>query len=41
MRGHEFTCAGVKSMTNGHVADIRRKVKDLKKLNCVLTELSD
>ena len=31
--------AEVKSMTDGHVADIRRKVKDLSKLERVLSEL--
>ncbi len=40
VRGHELTCADVKTMTDGHVADIRRKVKDLKKLERVLTQLS-
>ena len=40
MRGHELTCADVKTMTDGHVADIRRKMKDLKKLERVLTQLS-
>ncbi len=40
VRGHELMCAEVKSMTDGHVADIRRKVKDLKKLERVLTDLS-
>ena len=40
VRGHDLTCAGVKSMTEGHVADIRRKVKDLKKLERLLTNLA-
>lgn len=40
VRGHEMTCAEVKSMTEEHIADIRRKVKDLKKLERVLTQLS-
>ncbi len=40
VRGHDLTCAEVKSMTDGHVADIRRKIKDLRKLERVLTELS-
>lgn len=40
VRGHDLTCGQVKSMTDGHVADIRRKVKDLKKLERVLMELS-
>lgn len=40
VRGHGLTCAEVKTMTDGHVADIRRKVKDLKKLERVLAELA-
>lgn len=40
VRGHDLTCAGVKTMTDAHVTDIRRKVKDLKKLERVLTDLS-
>ncbi len=39
-RGHDLTCAEVKAMTNGHVDDIRRKVKDLRKLERVLTNLA-
>jgi MerR family transcriptional regulator, mercuric resistance operon regulatory protein len=39
-RGHELTCAEVKTMTEQHVGDIRRKVKDLKKLERVLTDLA-
>lgn len=40
LRGHDLTCAEVKTMTDGHVADIRRKVKDLKKFERVLADLS-
>ena len=40
VRGHDLTCGQVKSMTDGHVADIRRKVKDLKRLERVLSQLS-
>ena len=40
VRGHDLTCAEVKAMTEEHVADIRRKMKDLKKLERVLTDLS-
>lgn len=40
VRGHDLTCADVKTMTDAHVTDIRRKVKDLKKLERVLTQLS-
>lgn len=40
VRGHDLTCANVKTMTDAHVADIRRKVRDLKKLERVLGELA-
>jgi MerR family mercuric resistance operon transcriptional regulator len=40
VRGHGLTCAEVKAMTDEHVADIRRKVKDLKRLERVLTDLA-
>jgi MerR family mercuric resistance operon transcriptional regulator len=40
VRGHDLTCAEVKAMTEEHVTDIRRKIKDLKKLERVLTELA-
>jgi MerR family mercuric resistance operon transcriptional regulator len=40
VRGHDLTCAEVKAMTEEHVADIRRKVRDLKKLDRVLIELA-
>lgn len=40
VRGGDLSCAEVKTMTEQHVADIRRKVKDLKKLERVLTELT-
>jgi MerR family mercuric resistance operon transcriptional regulator len=40
VRGHGMTCAEVKAMTVGHVADIRNKVKDLRRLDRVLTELA-
>ena len=38
--GHDLTCAEVKMLTDGHVADIRQKVKDLRRIDRVLTELS-
>ena len=38
--GHELTCAEVKAMTEEHVTEIRQKVKDLKKLERVLTDLA-
>lgn len=40
VRGHYLTCDEVKAMTEEHVTDIRRKIKDLKKLERVLTELA-
>jgi len=40
VRGHELTCADVKTLTEQHVADIRRKLKDLKKLEHVLNDLA-
>ena len=40
VRGHNLTCAEVKAMTEEHVTDIRRKVKDLRKLERVLTDLA-
>ena len=40
VRGHDLTCAEVKAMTEQHVTAIRRKVKDLKKLERVLTDLA-
>jgi MerR family mercuric resistance operon transcriptional regulator len=40
VRGADLTCAEVKTMTEAHVADIRRKVKDLEKLEGVLGDLS-
>lgn len=40
VRSGDLSCAEVKTMTEQHVADIRRKVKDLKKLERVLTELT-
>ena len=40
LRGGDLSCAEVMAMTEQHVTDIRRKVKDLKKLERVLTELA-
>jgi MerR family transcriptional regulator, mercuric resistance operon regulatory protein len=40
VRGHELTCAKVKTLTEQHMSDIRRKVKDLKKLERVLSDLA-
>lgn len=38
--GHALTCAEVRDMAHAHVADIRQKVKDLRKLERVLTDLA-
>lgn len=40
VRGHNLTCAEVKEMTEEHLTDIRRRVKDLRKLERVLTDLA-
>ena len=37
--GRRMTCAKVKSITEQHIADIRRKVKDLKRLERVLSDM--
>jgi MerR family mercuric resistance operon transcriptional regulator len=39
-RGHGLTCAEVKAMTEQHVMEIRRKVRDLKRLERVLGDLA-
>jgi MerR family transcriptional regulator, mercuric resistance operon regulatory protein len=39
-RGHDLTCAEVKALTEQHIADIRGKVRDLRKLDRVLSELA-
>lgn len=38
--GHTFTCAGVREFTLNHVASIRSKIMDLKKLENVLEEMA-
>lgn len=38
--GHALTCAEVSDMAHAHIADIQEKVKDLKKLERVLTDLA-
>jgi MerR family mercuric resistance operon transcriptional regulator len=38
--GHALTCAEVSGMAHAHIAGIRQKVKDLKKLERVLTDLA-
>jgi|RhiMetdeSRZDD1v2_1073273.scaffolds.fasta_scaffold78768_5 MerR family mercuric resistance operon transcriptional regulator len=37
--GRRLTCAKVKSITEQHIADIRRKVKDLRRLERVLNAM--
>jgi MerR family mercuric resistance operon transcriptional regulator len=39
-RGHHLTCAEVKALTEQHVADIRAKIRDLRKLGRVLSDLA-
>jgi len=39
-RGQSLTCAKVKTMTEMHIAAIRSKVKDLRKLERVLSDLA-
>lgn len=38
--GHALTCAEVSDMAHAHLADIRKRVKDLKRLERVLTDLA-
>jgi MerR family mercuric resistance operon transcriptional regulator len=38
--GHRLTCHAVKALTERHIADIRRKVNDLKRLERVVDELA-
>ena len=40
VRGRDLTCAEVKAMTAEHVAEIRGKVNDLRRLERVLNELA-
>src|SRR5262245_18442066 len=37
--GRRMTCAKVKSITEQHIADIRQRVKDLKRMERVLSEM--
>lgn len=39
-QGHSLTCKEVKRLTEQHVSEIRRKLKDLEKLERTLTELA-
>jgi len=38
--GHNLTCAQVKALTERHVADVRTKIRDLRKLDRVLSQLA-
>ena len=38
--GHAYTCVEVRTLTLGHVADIRRKIADLKRLERVMVDIS-
>ena len=38
--GHALTCAEVREMAHAHIADIRQKVNDLKKLDRVMSNLA-
>ncbi|MGH7880186.1 MAG: MerR family transcriptional regulator [Steroidobacteraceae bacterium] len=38
--GHAYTCAQVRTLTLEHVADIRRKIADLRRLERVLTVIA-
>lgn len=37
---HELTCAEVKALAEQHIADIPRKIKDLKRLQRILSDLA-
>lgn len=39
-RGHDLTCTEVKALTEQHIADIRGKIRDLRRLDRVLSELA-
>jgi MerR family transcriptional regulator, mercuric resistance operon regulatory protein len=38
--GHAYTCAEVQALTLNHVAEIRRKITDLKRLKRVMAEMA-
>ena len=40
-RGKDLTCAEARALTEQHIADIRRKIRDLRKLDRVLSELAE
>ena len=39
-RGHALVCAEVKALTEQHIVDIRGKIRDLRKLGRVLSDLA-
>ena len=39
-QGHNLTCDQVKALTERHVADVRAKIRDLRKLDRVLSQLA-
>ncbi len=39
-KGSKFTCSEVKALTEQHIADIRHKIRDLKRLARILSDLS-
>jgi MerR family mercuric resistance operon transcriptional regulator len=38
--GHNYTCAQVRSLTLDHVAEIRRKIRDLRRLEHVMADMA-
>jgi len=39
-RGHDLSCGEVKALTQQHIADVRHKIRDLKRLERVLSRLA-
>jgi MerR family mercuric resistance operon transcriptional regulator len=39
-RGHGLSCAEVKDLTEAHIADIRAKIRDLRRLDRILNDLA-
>jgi MerR family mercuric resistance operon transcriptional regulator len=38
--GHNYTCAEVRTLTLDHVAEIRRKIRDLRRLERIMAEMA-
>ena len=38
--GHAYTCAEVRTLTLDHLAEVRRKIKDLRRLERVMAEMA-